>query len=180
MTDSIDWIDKKIILTTIHRRENRGSKLISIVKALKMIITKNHNIQIVLPMHKNPELRKVFHDEMGENKNIFLLEALNYDELVFAMKNCYLLLTDSGGLQEEAPTFGKPVFILRDSTERVEAVNCGAAKIVGTKTSKIFYEVNNILNDDFLYSKMSNVKNPFGDGNSSKKIVEECIKFIFK
>ena len=98
----------------------------------------NENVQIVIPMHRNPEIRKIFNNEIGDIKNIFLTEALDYDELVYAMKNSYLLLTDSGGLQEEAPTFGKPVFILRNSTERIEAINSGVAKLVGTNTDDIY------------------------------------------
>ena len=156
--DSIDWMNKKIILTTIHRRENRGSKLLNILKALEMIVSSNKDIQIVIPMHKNSELRSIFKNELKKVKNIFLIEPLNYDELVFALKNCYLLLTDSGGLQEEAPTFGKPVFILRETTERDEVVQCGAAKIVGTDPENIFKSVSNILSKNELYKTMSDAK----------------------
>lgn len=178
MIDSLDWINKKIILTTIHRRENRGSKLLDILKALEMIVTSNEGIQIVIPMHKNSELRNVFKKELGKVKNIFLIEALNYDELVFALQNCYLLLTDSGGLQEEAPTFGKPVFILRDNTEREEAVQRGAAKILGTDTENIFKSVCNILSQNELYNSMAEVKNPFGDGKASQRILDQCMQFL--
>ena len=176
--DSIDWMNKKIILTTIHRRENRGSKLLNILKALEMIVSSNKDIQIVIPMHKNSELRSIFKNELKKVKNIFLIEPLNYDELVFALKNCYLLLTDSGGLQEEAPTFGKPVFILRETTERDEVVQCGAAKIVGTDPENIFKSVSNVLSKNELYKTMSDAKNPFGDGNASQRILDQCIKFL--
>ncbi len=179
MVESIKWKKNKILLTTIHRRENRGEKLLDIIRALKKIVLSNKNVQIVIPMHRNPEIRKVFNNEIGQISNIFLIEALDYDELVFAMKNSYLLLTDSGGLQEEAPTFGKPVFILRNSTERVEALNSGTAKLVGTNTDNIFESVNEIINNDAIYKSMTNIRNPFGDGNASKRIVEHCLNYIY-
>ena len=175
---NLDWENKKIILVTVHRRENWGLNLEEITFAIKDLAKKRKEVHFLIPMHKNKIVRDKIITELSGISNIFLTDSLNYDELVGAIKNCHHILTDSGGIQEEAPTFGKPVLILRNNTERQEALNSGAAKLIGTKRINIFNEVNKILDDSNLYSKMSESINPFGDGNATEKIYKYCEIFL--
>tara|TARA_B100000242_G_scaffold136667_1_gene97103 strand:+ start:374 stop:1504 length:1131 start_codon:yes stop_codon:yes gene_type:complete len=175
---NMDWENKKIILVTVHRRENWGRNLEEITFAIKDIAKKRKEVNFLIPMHKNKIVRDKIIKELSGISNIFLTDSLNYDELVGAIKNCHHVLTDSGGIQEEAPTFGKPVLILRNTTERQEALNSGAAKLIGTKRMNIFNEVNKILDDTNLYNKMSKSINPFGDGHATEKIYNYCEKFL--
>ena len=177
---NMDWKKKKIILVTVHRRENWGSNLEEITFAIKDLAKKRKEISFLIPMHKNKIVRDKIIRELSGISNIFLTDSLNYDELIGAIKNCHHVLTDSGGIQEEAPTFGKPVLILRDNTERLEALNSGVAKLIGTKRMDIFNEVSKILDDSSLYNKMSKSINPFGDGNATEKIYNYCKKFLKK
>ena len=174
----LDYKNKKIILTTIHRRENWGEKYEEILIAIKEIISRNGNISILFPMHNNPILRTLVKKILGGNPRVLLTESLNYLELVSAIKYCSLVLTDSGGLQEESPTFGKPVLVLRDKTERPEGIKYGVTKLVGTKKDNIIKEVEKIINNKNLYKQFSNKINPFGDGSSSERILEICEKFF--
>ena len=175
---NMDWENKKIILVTVHRRENWGRNLEEITFAIKDLAKKRKEVHFLIPMHKNKIVRDKIITELSGISNIFLTDSLNYDELVGAIKNCHHVLTDSGGIQEEAPTFGKPVLILRNTTERQEALNSGAAKLIGTKRMNIFNEVNKILDDTNLYNKMSKSINPFGDGYATEKIYNYCEKFL--
>ena len=177
---NLNWKDKKIILVTVHRRENWGKNLEEIIFAIKDLAKKREEISFLIPMHKNKIVRDKLIAGLSGIANIFLTDSLNYDELIGAIKNCHHVLTDSGGIQEEAPTFGKPVLILRDNTERQEALESGSAKLIGTKRINIFNEVNKILDDSNLYNKMSRSKNPFGDGNATIKIYNYCKKFLKK
>ena len=175
----LDYKNKKIILTTIHRRENWGQKYEEILLAIKEIIYRNESIYMILPMHNNPSLRIPIQKILGGHPRVLLTESLSYIELVSALKYCWIVLTDSGGLQEEGPTFGKPVLVLRDKTERQEGIKCGVTKLVGTKKENVIDEVEKIMNDESLYNEFSNKINPFGDGNSSKRILE-IIKIFIK
>ena len=177
---NLNWKDKKIILVTVHRRENWGKNLEEIIFAIKDLAKKREEISFLIPMHKNKIVRDKLIAGLSGIANIFLTDSLNYDELIGAIKNCHHVLTDSGGIQEEAPTFGKPVLILRDNTERQEALESGSAKLIGTKRINIFNEVNKILDDSNLYNKMSKSKNPFGDGNATIKIYNYCKNFLKK
>ena len=171
-------IHHRYLLVTIHRRENWGTNLKKIAKAI-LEITKNiKDLRVILPLHKNQIVRKPLEEILSQNKRIFLTEPFSYENLVFYLKNCTLVLTDSGGLQEEAPTFGKPLLVLRKTTERYEAIEAGVAKLVGTDTSKIVKETMLLLNNKNEYDKMSKVKNPFGDGYSSQRIIEKCLTFL--
>ena len=176
----INWEVDKVILTTIHRRENWGDSIIEISKAIIKIIEMNKNIIFILPMHKNKRIREPLIRLLGNNSRVKLIEPLSYKALISMMKYCYLILTDSGGIQEEAPTFGKPVLVLRETTERVEAIQAGSAKLVGTNKKLIIDEVNNLLKNNNDYKTMSEIKNPFGDGFSSKRILDACINFLNK
>jgi UDP-N-acetylglucosamine 2-epimerase (non-hydrolysing) len=164
---------KKIILVTAHRRENFGKPLIDIAWALREIACEfEDEIKIIYPVHLNPNVRKVIFPILGKIKNIKLIEPLNYIDLIYLMSKSYLILTDSGGLQEEAPSLNKPLLILRNVTERPEGVKAGVTKLIGTLRENVKNEVKELLKNKDLYNSMTGKKNPYGDGQSSKRIVE--------
>ena len=167
---------RKLILITGHRRENFGEGFLAICKALKDLAKKYPEVDFVYPMHLNPNVRKpihtVFGDSPEEHKNLFFIEPLEYLEFIYLMDKSYLVLTDSGGIQEEAPGLGKPVLVMRDTTERPEAVEAGTVKLVGTDYQKITSETSMLLEDKTHYEKMSQSVNPYGDGQASKRIAE--------
>ncbi len=164
-------INSKFILITGHRRENFGKGFLNICKALKVLAKDNPNINIVYPIHFNPNVRKPVVELLSNINNIKLLEPFQYEEFVYLMSRSYLILTDSGGIQEEAPSLGKPVLVMRDTTERPEAVEAGTVKLVGSNQFKIVKEVQKLLNDKSEYEKMSKTNNPFGKGNATEKIL---------
>ena len=176
--EEIPWKKKKVILVTIHRRENWGENLLNFIKAIKNILKNNEDTFVLLPMHLNSIVRDPIKKELSNIKRIKLTEPLRYDEFAFVLKNCYLIITDSGGVQEEAPTFKKPVLIIRYNTEREEAIENNTAKLVGVKYDSIVKETNKLIRDSNSYKAMTKAKNPFGDGNASKRIVKECQKFL--
>ncbi|HIP29870.1 MAG TPA: UDP-N-acetylglucosamine 2-epimerase (non-hydrolyzing) [Sulfurospirillum arcachonense] len=163
---------KKIILVTGHRRENFGEGFVNICEALKTVALKNRDIDIVYPMHLNPNVREPIKRTLLGVKNIHLIEPLEYEQFVYLMSKSYIILTDSGGIQEEAPSMGKPVLVMRDTTERPEAIESGTVKLVGTDTKVIVEEVTKLLNSKDAYNSMSKAVNPYGDGQSCSKIVE--------
>lgn len=167
---------KKLVLVTGHRRENFGTGFINICNAIKCSALKYPDVDFVYPMHLNPNVRRPIHEVFGENlnscPNVFFIEPLEYLEFVFLMERSYFVLTDSGGIQEEAPGLGKPVLVMRDTTERPEAVSAGTVKLVGTDFRKIVEETECMLEDKASYSKMSRSINPYGDGMASSKIVD--------
>lgn len=162
--------DRKYILVTGHRRENFGDGFLNICEALKIIALQNSDIDIVYPVHLNPNVQKPVFEILGNIKNIYLVEPLDYEPFVYLMSKSYIILTDSGGIQEEAPSLGKPVLVMRDTTERPEAVEAGTVKLVGTNQSTIVNEVNKLLIEEELYKKMSEAHNPYGEGKASKVI----------
>lgn len=164
--------DKRIILVTGHRRENHGEGFINICKGLKEIVTSIPDVQIIYPVHLNPKVLKPVHEILGGLPNVHLIAPLAYPAFVWLMNKSELIITDSGGVQEEAPSLGKPVLVMRDTTERPEAVEAGTVILVGTNTSKIVKEAKNLLQDPNLYKSMSRLHNPYGDGSASKRIVE--------
>jgi len=172
LNSQFSQLDSKFILVTGHRRENFGEGFLNICKALKDIATKHKDINIVYPMHLNPNVRRPVLDILDNISNIYLIEPLQYPEFVYLMSKSYLILTDSGGIQEEAPSLGKPVLVMRDTTERPEALETGTVKLVGTDKNKIITEVESLLQNKNEYEKMSKAHNPYGDGKSSKKIVK--------
>jgi len=168
-----DFIDfsKKIILVTGHRRESFGQPFKNICYALKEIAMKYGNeVIIVYPVHLNPNVRKPVFTLLKGIKNIYLMDPLDYPYLVWIMNKSYLILTDSGGIQEEAPSLGKPVIVMREVTERIEGIKAGTAQLVGTNKDKIIDAVTELLEDEKEYNKMSKIKNPYGDGKSSERI----------
>jgi len=163
--------DKKIILVTGHRRENFGNRLIGICEALKTIAENNPDVDIVYPVHLNPNVQNPVRRILSDAKNIYLIEPLSYENFIYMMSKSYFIITDSGGVQEEAPSLGKPVLVMRDTTERPEAVEAGTVKIVGTDPKVIINESQKLLDEIGEYNKMSRAHNPYGDGSASKKIV---------
>lgn len=164
--------NKKTILVTGHRRENFGAGFINICQAIKLIAIQNPEIQIVYPVHLNPNVQKPVYDILSDICNVHLIEPLDYQPFVFLMQQSYIILTDSGGVQEEAPSLHKPVLVMRDTTERPEAVKEGTVKLVGTDQNLIVKSVNALLHDDDLYIKMTTARNPYGNGNTSKLILD--------
>ena len=166
---------KKLVLITGHRRENFGEGFISMVTAMKDLSEKNPDVDFVYPMHLNPNVRKPIHQVFGEDltayKNFFFIEPLQYLEFVYLMEKSTVVLTDSGGIQEEAPGLGKPVLVMRDTTERPEALKSGTVHLVGTNHDLIVSEVSTLLDDEKAYEKMSKAVNPYGDGKACNRIV---------
>ncbi len=171
---------KKIILVTGHRRENHGQGFVNICEALKDIAYANDEVQIIYPVHLNPNVKKVVHEILSDISNINLIEPLSYPAFVWLMTQSYLIITDSGGVQEEAPSLGKPVLVMRNTTERPEAVASGTVILVGTDKDIIVKETNSLLHDSQRYESMSKLHNPYGNGNASKKIVEFINKLQVK
>ena len=167
---------KKLVLITGHRRENFGDGFIHMCTAIKDLARKYPNVDFVYPMHLNPNVRKPIHEVFGENLdnlgNIFFIEPLEYLSFVYLMEKSYIILTDSGGIQEEAPGLGKPVLVMRDTTERPEALFSGTVRLVGTDYNKIMHEVSTLIDDMAAYEKMSKAVNPYGDGLACSRIVE--------
>ena len=167
---------KKLVLITGHRRENFGNGFLNMVTAMKDLSEKYPDVDFVYPMHLNPNVRRPIHEVFGEDlsiyKNFFFIEPLQYLEFVFLMEKSFIVLTDSGGIQEEAPGLGKPVLVMRDTTERPEAISAGTVKLVGTDYNKIVDTVSELLDDEKAYAKMSQSVNPYGDGKASKRIVD--------
>lgn len=166
---------KKMVLITGHRRENFGDGFISMCKAIQTLTQKYPDVDFVYPMHLNPNVRKPIHEVFGEDlsglSNMFFIEPLEYLSFVYLMEKSTIVLTDSGGIQEEAPGLGKPVLVMRDTTERPEALEAGTVKLVGTNYEKIIEEVSALLDDKDYYDKMSKAVNPYGDGKACARIV---------
>jgi len=168
---------KKILLTA-HRRESFGKPILNICKAVKSLAERNKNIEIIYPVHPNPQIMTPVSRELSGLERINLIEPVNYKEFISLMRSSYIILTDSGGLQEEAPSLGKPVLVLRTVTERPEAVEAGTVKVVGTDPAVIIQETEELLKNEQEYEKMSRAINPYGDGKASARIVEITERFF--
>lgn len=170
---------KKLVLITGHRRENFGDGFIHMCKAIKDLTQKYPEVDFVYPMHLNPNVRKPIHEVFGENLsnlgNMFFIEPLEYLSFVYLMEKSTIVLTDSGGIQEEAPGLGKPVLVMRDTTERPEALEAGTVKLVGTNYDKIICEVSELIDNQDYYNRMSKAVNPYGDGLASNRIIEKLV-----
>ena len=170
---------KKLVLITGHRRENFGDGFINMCTAIKDLMVKYPDVDFVYPMHLTPNVRKPIHEVFGENlsglKNMFFIEPLEYLSFVYLMEKSSIVLTDSGGIQEEAPGLGKPVLVMRNTTERPEALNAGTVKLVGTDYNKIVNEVSSLIDDKAAYEKMSKAVNPYGDGLACGRIVNALL-----
>lgn len=172
LLNKIDFENKKVIMITAHRRENWGEGIENICDALNKIVEENKDVELVYLVHLNPVVKDVVTKKLGNKERIHLLSPLDTNETHNLMNKCFMVMTDSGGLQEEAPHLGKPVLVLRDVTERPEAVEYGTVKLVGTDIEKIVSEANSLIRDKEQYLKMSKAANPYGDGYASKRIVD--------
>lgn len=170
--NNIDFKNKKVIAMTAHRRENLGEPLKNICNAVKRIVEKYDDVEVVYAVHKNPAVRDVVFDILGGNERIHLLDPLDLKDMHNLMSRSYLVLTDSGGLQEEVPSMGKPVLVLRNVTERPEGIEAGTLKLAGVKEETIFDMTETLLTNKEEYEKMAKAKNPFGDGHASERIVQ--------
>lgn len=174
----IDWQKQRVILATVHRRENWGAPLEEIGRGFLAVLERFPDTALVLPLHRNPTVREPLERLLGHHPRVVLCEPLDYDRLVAAMRSCTLLLSDSGGLQEEAPALGKPVLVLRRTTERPEAVEAGTARLIGTESDAILQETSRLLEDPEAYGAMARAHNPFGDGLASERILVAARNFL--
>lgn len=174
----LDWAQHRVMLATVHRRENWGEPLQDIAQSFTTLLDKFPDTALLLPLHRNPTVREPLQAALGQHPRAFLVEPLDYAQLVGAMQRCTLLLTDSGGLQEEAPGLGKPVLVLRETTERPEAVTAGTAKLVGTQPSTVVGAATELLSNPAAYDRMAKAVNPFGDGQASRRILEIVAAFL--
>jgi len=162
---------KRLILMTTHRRENLGEPLRQVYKALKAVLETHPDVGVIFPVHKNPKVREIVNQELGEVEQVYLTEPMDYEPFANLMAHADLILTDSGGIQEEAPALGKPVLVLRDTTERPEAVTAGTVEMVGTGYEAVLTATNRLLDDQAFYRKMAEAVNPYGDGKACRRIV---------
>jgi UDP-N-acetylglucosamine 2-epimerase (non-hydrolysing) len=174
----ISFNSQKVILVTGHRRESFGKEFENICYGLKKIANSNNDVQIIYPVHLNPNVQKPARKILNNVKNIHLIEPLDYFSFVWLMNQSYLILTDSGGIQEESPSLGKPVLIMRRTTERPEGIEAGTAKLIGTDRKRIFYETMKLLENEKLYQKMAKTTNPYGDGKASERIYDVLISTL--
>jgi UDP-N-acetylglucosamine 2-epimerase (non-hydrolysing) len=168
---NLDWSQYRTLLATVHRRENWGEPLKDIAQSFLQILDKFPDTALLLPLHRNPTVREPLQAMLGSHPRVFLTEPLDYAELVGAIQRCYLLLTDSGGLQEEAPSLGKPVLVLRETTERPEAIAAGTAQLIGTNPEQVVTAATQLLSDPDAYERMATAVNPFGDGHAAERIL---------
>lgn len=179
LDENLLWVEKsKLILLTAHRRENIGEPMHEMFKAIRKIIDDNENVKLIYPIHKNPIIREIANQYFINHERIRLIEPLEVFDFHNYIKRSYLILTDSGGIQEEAPSLGKPVLVMRDTTERPEGVEAGTLRLVGTNGDSIYEETIKLLNCEEEYKKMSMASNPYGDGCASKRIVEIIKKYV--
>lgn len=169
--------NKKFVLVTIHRRENYEKHIDNIFKAIRTLAIKHKDLLFIFPRHKNPIIVQKSDEYLHNKNNIYLMDALQYDEFLYLLMKCYIVMSDSGGIQEEAPSFNIPVLIIRDVTERPELINLKGGILCGTDPESIIQNFDNIVTSRTAYNKMSKVRNPFGDGKSSKKIVDYLVKY---
>lgn len=172
LLNKLDYTNKKVVLVTTHRRENLGEPMRNVYKAIKRLVEAHEDVEIVFPVHRNPKVRSIVEEELGNIDRVNLIDPLEYEPFANLMARSYLILTDSGGIQEEAPSLGKPVLVLRDTTERPEAVEAGTVKLIGTDLDRVYKTAHDLLSNKLSYEQMSNAVNPYGDGQASNRIVQ--------
>ncbi|USK54616.1 UDP-N-acetylglucosamine 2-epimerase (non-hydrolyzing) [Cytobacillus solani] len=170
----------KMILLTVHRRENLGNPMKKIFKAIKLLVNTHRDVQVVYPVHLNPSVREVAYEILGNESRVHLIEPLGVVDFHNFISRAHIILTDSGGIQEEAPSFGIPVLVLRNTTERPEGIEAGTLKLVGTNEEEIYKVTNELLINSFEYRKMANISNPYGDGQASYRIVQSILYYFGK
>lgn len=176
--NNIDFDNKKVILLTSHRKENLGENMHNIFSAVKDIVNDNKDVEVVFPMHLNPKVRDIARTYLDNMDRVHLIEPMDYKPFTNLMSRCYLVATDSGGIQEEAPSLGKPVLVLRKETERPEGIVAGTAKLTGVDKEKIYADLNLLINDENAYKQMANAVNPYGDGKSGERIADIIVSSI--
>jgi UDP-N-acetylglucosamine 2-epimerase (non-hydrolysing) len=176
LLNDIDYKNKRIILLTSHRRENIGKPMENIFSAINDIVLKYDDVEVVFPIHLNPKVREIAARVFKNNRKVHLIEPLDYEPFTNLMAKSHFVVTDSGGLQEEAPSLGKPVLVVREETERPEGIKAGTCKLVGTDYDNIFNEMDILLSSEEEYTKMANAVNPYGDGKASERIVDIILK----
>lgn len=177
--ENLDWCsDSRLILLTAHRRENLGEPMKNMFHAIRQVIEEYEDIKVIYPVHKNPKVRQAAQEILSGIDRIRLIEPLDVVDFHNFMARSYIILTDSGGIQEEAPSLGKPVLVMRDTTERPEGIEAGTLKLVGTTEDVIYREIKKLLVDDKAYEAMSNAVNPYGDGHASERIAEAVSKYL--
>lgn len=174
--NNIDYKNKRVILLTSHRRENIGKPMENIFSAVKDIVNKYPDVELVFPIHLNPKVRDIAYRIFDNQERVHIIDPLDYEPFTNLMARSYLVITDSGGLQEEAPSLGKPVLVVREETERPEGIEAGTAKLVGTQYDNIYRELDILLSNEEEYHKMANAVNPYGDGKASERIVDIILK----
>lgn len=172
LLNNLDYESRRVVLVTTHRRENLGEPMRQVYKAIRRLVDAFDDIEVVFPVHRNPKVRQIVKEELGEVERVHLIDPLEYEPFANLMARSYLLLTDSGGIQEEAPALGKPVLVLRNTTERPEAVTAGTVKLVGTDEETVYTTAYRLLADADAYEAMANSINPYGDGIASQRIIE--------
>ena len=172
---SIDFEDRRVILVTTHRRENLGEPMRHVYRALRQLTEEFDDVEVVFPVHRNPKVREIVNAELGGLAKVHLIEPLDYDPFANLMYRSHLIMTDSGGVQEEAPALGKPVLVLRDTTERPEAVAAGTVKLIGTDRDRVYNEAKELLTDPAEYNRMAEACNPYGDGLASPRIIQAIL-----
>lgn len=172
LLNTLDYVNRKIVLVTTHRRENLGEPMRNVYKAIRRIVENHDDVEVVFPVHRNPKVRAIVEEELGQVERVHLIDPLEYEPFANLMARSYLILTDSGGIQEEAPSLGKPVLVLRDTTERPEAVEAGTVKLIGTDLETVYETAHTLLSDRASYDQMSNAVNPYGDGQASNRIIQ--------
>jgi UDP-N-acetylglucosamine 2-epimerase (non-hydrolysing) len=178
MLNTLDYQQQRVLLVTTHRRENLGEPMREIYQALREVVLNYPDVQVIFPVHKNPAVRRVVDEELGGLERVHLTEPMDYQPFANLIGRSYLVLSDSGGLQEEAPSLGKPVLVLRDTTERPEAVDAGTVLLVGTGREAVAAAARKLLDDRSYYAQMANAVNPYGDGQASRRIVQ-AIRYHF-
>lgn len=172
LLNKIDYVNQKVILVTTHRRENLGDPMRNVYEAIRDIIGEHEEVEVIFPMHRNPKVRSIVQEVLGHMPRVHLIEPLEYEPFANLMDRTYLIMTDSGGIQEEAPSLGKPVLVLRDTTERPEAVQAGTVKLVGTDKATVYATAKELITNAEMYTAMSNAVNPYGDGLASGRIIQ--------
>ena len=172
LLNKIDYVNQKVILVTTHRRENLGDPMRNVYEAIRDIIGEHEEVEVIFPMHRNPKVRNIVQEVLGDMPRVHLIEPLEYEPFANLMARTYLIMTDSGGIQEEAPSLGKPVLVLRDTTERPEAVQAGTVKLVGTDKATVYSTAKELITNAEMYTAMSNAVNPYGDGLASGRIIQ--------
>lgn len=180
LLNDLDYENKKVILLTSHRRENIGKPMENIFSAVNQIALEYEDVEVVFPIHLNPKVREIAHNIFDGNERVHIIEPLDYEPFTNLMAKAHIVVTDSGGLQEEAPSLGKPVLVVREETERPEGIEAGTAKLVGTDYDSIYENLNTLLSNSEEYAKMANAVNPYGDGKASERIVDIILKSLSK